>query len=216
MIGRSCAAASGGMLYTPLSNVAESYLHARARAAVHASDYQSAQKFLQVAADHGESGRSHLLLVLHLQRMQRHGEDAGMVTNDMVAATFRNGIANNRDDFQLVQAWALYESKHGNMRRAVKLLQRAVSLDHSALGTLQWQRFKSYVRDTNPLARPSKRECRRVPTPSALTRMSWHLTSSDERARGRGQPRCAAPRTQHSTVTHSTVTVPSKASPAIR
>ena len=89
--------------------------------------------------------------------MQRHGEDAGMVTNDMVAATFRNGIANNRDDFQLVQAWALYESKHGNMRRAVKLLQRAVSLDHSALGTLQWQRFKSYVRDTNPLARPSKR-----------------------------------------------------------
>ena len=57
---------------------------------------------------------------------------------------------------------ALYESKNGEqgMRRAVRLLQRAVALDHSAIGALRWSHFRQYVRSYNPLARPPTRGLR--------------------------------------------------------
>ena len=60
-------------------------------------------------------------------------------------------------DAKLLQAWALFESKHGNMDRAVRLLQRAAKVDRAAIGALRWKVFRSYNQAHNPLARPSKR-----------------------------------------------------------
>ena len=134
--------------YTPISRPAERRLQALAREAVVNGNHRTALHCYQTATLHGSDGRSHLLLALHYQRMKR-GTDA--------EHAFRQGVAHDRDNVQLLQAWALYESKHGNMKRAVRLLVRAAACDRSAIGALRWKIFRSYNQANNPLARPAKR-----------------------------------------------------------
>ena len=55
------------------------------------------------------------------------------------------------------EGWPRFESKQGNLHRAVFLLQRAARLDRTTLGALRWKKFRKYNQQNNPLARPSKR-----------------------------------------------------------
>ena len=143
--------------YVPISPSAEHRLHALGKQTVQKRQLDMALTYYRTAAEHGQSSTSHLLLVLHLQR-------CGACTDETRQA-FRRGIEFDRSSHRLLQAWALYESKHGDMHRAVHLLRRAAGIDHSALGALRWSRFRDYVRAKNPLASPSKRG---VPLPIDL------------------------------------------------
>ena len=135
--------------YAKISKLAEMRLHTIAKSHIKVGNHQTALQCYQTAAEHGNDRRSHLLLVLHMQRCgapKTHTRDA-----------FRCGLLSDPDDATLLQAWALYESKLDNMHRAVHLLRRAVRVDRSAIGALRWKKFKTYNRNHNPLARPSKR-----------------------------------------------------------
>ena len=129
--------------YTPISQPAERRLQALAREAVVSGDHRAALQCYRTAALHGCDSRSHLLLALHYQRMKRCAD---------AEYAFRNGVACDRENVQLLQAWALYESKNGNMKRAVRLLVRAAACDRSAIGALRWKIFRSYNQANNPLA----------------------------------------------------------------
>jgi len=135
--------------YVPISAFAESKLHVIARTAIKQSDHDAALQFYTTAVKHGHDSRSHLLLALHMQRCG--------APSDETREAFRRAVAFDRDNAKLLQAWALYESKAGNMHAAVHLLRRAAQVDRSAMGALRWQIFRSFNRANNPLARPSKR-----------------------------------------------------------
>lgn len=141
-------------LYTPISRPAESRLHALAKSAIQRGDHGGALRCLETAAAHGHEGRSYLLLALHYQRVG--------APSDQTRDAFRAGVAFDRGDAKLLQAWALFESKNGRMDRAVRLLQQAARQDRSALGAFRWKIFRSYNQANNPLARPSMRGPRRV------------------------------------------------------
>jgi hypothetical protein len=49
-----------------------------------------------------------------------------------------------REEAQLLQAWGLYESKHGTIDVASFLVQTAVSLDSSLHRVLDWKMFRDY------------------------------------------------------------------------
>lgn len=110
-------------------------LHQVARRAISNGDAWGAQACYELALKPGlGSGRSYLLAALHLVRINRYTE---------ARDCFAEGILRNREDAKLMQAWGLFESKHGTMRRARKLLERAVVLDDSLSGVLRWSRFRS-------------------------------------------------------------------------
>lgn len=79
------------------------------------------------------SGRSFLLLALHLQRINEF---------DLARSAFAEGVVLHRTDARLMQAWGLFESKHGRLDRAKRLLKRAVSLDESLSAVLRWKMFR--------------------------------------------------------------------------
>ena len=79
------------------------------------------------------SAVSFLLTALHLQRLGEY---------ELARDAFAQGVLQHRDDAQLLQAWGLFESKHGCSRRALLLLKRAVSLDSSLGKVLRWRRFR--------------------------------------------------------------------------
>ena len=110
-------------------------LHHVARRAISKGDASGAQVCYEKALEPGlGSGRSYLLAALHLVRVGRYSD---------ARDCFGEGILHNREDAKLMQAWGLFESKHGTMRRARKLLERAVVLDDSLSGVLRWSRFRS-------------------------------------------------------------------------
>ncbi|CAM9701644.1 unnamed protein product [Chrysoparadoxa australica] len=55
---------------------------------------------------------------------------------------FREGVTRCPTQAKLVQAWALFESKHGPMKRALALAKRCVELDKSLAGILRWKMFR--------------------------------------------------------------------------
>ena len=140
-------------MYSPLSAPAEARLLSLANVAVHRGDHRDALRCYETAVQHGCLSRSHLLLALHYQRCGAHPEET--------RRAFRSGIAkrtvDTQSDAQLLQAWALFESKHGDMHRAVRLLQSAARMDRTAIGAFRWKHFRLYNQAHNPLARPSKR-----------------------------------------------------------
>lgn len=111
----------------------EQALHRVARSACLAGRNAEAQRCYEIAMQSWGSARSFLLAALCYQRVGRI-EDA--------RATFSTGIRYNRDDAKLMQAWGLFESKHGELGRAVRLLKRAVTLDPSLHSVLRWRRFR--------------------------------------------------------------------------
>ena len=123
MAGRKlfvCLPLVAAAYYVPISPLAEQRLHALGKQTVKQQRFDTAMTYYTTAAEHGHTSRSHLLLVLHLQRC-----GAGQTqTRD----AFRQAVVNDRSNHQLLQAWALYESKHGNMHRAVHLLRRAAEM----------------------------------------------------------------------------------------
>ena len=135
--------------YVPLSPRAESRLHAMGKQQLKLQQAEKALVYYSTAAEHGQLSQSHLLLVLHLQRCGAPME--------LTREAFRRAVLFDPDGYQLVQAWALFESKHGNMKRAVHLLRRAAEIDSSAIGALRWRRFREYCRTYNPLASPRTR-----------------------------------------------------------
>ena len=71
--------------YQPISRSAETRLHTLGRTAVHEGNHDAALHCYEVAAHHGQEGRSYLLLALHLQRCQAPPS----LTRD----AFRGGVA---------------------------------------------------------------------------------------------------------------------------
>jgi hypothetical protein len=113
----------------------EQVLHAQARGHCLRGDNTAADVRYQIATSQPGlgSGRSYLLAALH--KANKLGEYDG------ARATFADGIMRHRTDAKLMQAWGLFESKHGEFRRAMVLLRRAVKLDASLAGVLRWRRF---------------------------------------------------------------------------
>ena len=137
--------------YVRISRPAESRLHILGKQTVNQHQHTKALTYYQTAADHGSTSKSHLLLVLHLQR-------CGACSEEEIRDAFRKGVKWDPSNAKLLQAWALYESKNDNMHRAVFLLRRAARMDPASLpGALRWKRFREYNRVFNPLAGPSKR-----------------------------------------------------------
>ena len=132
-------------LYVPISRPAETRLHELGRSAIRQGNHDRACFCYSIAAAHGSEARSHLLLALHLQRCGRASD---------AREAFRIGVQCDRNSGQLLQAWALFESRQGEMQRAVHLLRRAVRVDRSVMGALRWWAFRNYNRHNNPLARP--------------------------------------------------------------
>jgi TPR repeat protein len=139
--------AASAAYYIRISPLAEQRLHALGKQTIKQQQLETALTYFSTAAEHGNTSRSHLLLVLHLQRCG--------AAPDKTRDAFRQAVMFDRSDHRLLQAWALYESKNGNMHRAVHLLRRAAEIDHAALGALRWKRFREYCRSQNPLASPS-------------------------------------------------------------
>lgn len=111
----------------------EEQLHRIARRATLRGEFDDAIQCYQHAIDSFGSSRSFLLAALLLTKV-------GLVED--ARACFATGIYIHRDDAKLMQAWGLFESKHGLWRRSVRLLKRAVDLDPSLYKVLTWSRFR--------------------------------------------------------------------------
>ena len=126
----------------PASVRSTEQLHAIANRAVKRGKFEEACECYSLAARHelskGEKqgvGRAFLLLALTQQRL---GEI------ELARQAFSTGIALHRTDARLMQAWGLFESKHGSMSRALRLLRRAVALDPSLSSVLRWKIFRTH------------------------------------------------------------------------
>ena len=115
-------------------------LHAIATRAVKRGRFEDACECYELIArcefergDEQSVGRAFLLLAL---TQQRRGE------TELARRAFQRGIALHRTDARLMQAWGLFESKHGSMSRALRLLRRAVALDPSLSPVLEWHIFR--------------------------------------------------------------------------
>ena len=71
--------------YKPISRPAETRLHTLGRTAVHEGNHDVALQCYEVAAHHGQEGRSYFLLALHYQRCQ--------APPSLTRSTFRGGVA---------------------------------------------------------------------------------------------------------------------------
>ena len=96
----------------------EARLHGIARRAALQGNDDDAQKAYELAISRWGSGRSFLLAALLQSRL-------GL--EEQTRETFRRGICLHPKDASLIQAWGLFESKHGEVQRAlrgVKLSER--------------------------------------------------------------------------------------------
>ena len=114
----------------------EKRLHRMARLFTLNGAFDDAMKCHEKACSMFGSARSFLLAALLYSR-------AGEA--QLARATFAEGILRHRDDAQLMQAWGLFESKQDQPRRAFQLVKRAVALDPSLAGVLQWRRFRDPI-----------------------------------------------------------------------
>ena len=108
-------------------------LHKVARAAVKRGEWNDALQCYAAAVEDSGAARAFLLLALHLQRLNDHAA---------ARAAFSSGVVADRTDGQLMQAWALFESKYGSMARASSLIKRAVKLDPSLKAVLRWDMWR--------------------------------------------------------------------------
>ena len=108
--------------------------------------------------------RSFLLLSLHHQRC---GSKTKAREAFRAGLALRNGESGlpTAEEARLLTAWALLESKSGNMHTAVLLLRRASHVEREPSTVLSWRRFREYNRRHNPLARKRPPP----PRPSAAT-----------------------------------------------
>jgi len=121
-------------------------LHTVARRAISRGRLDDAlQMYRSAAADCG-AGHASLLLALHLRRM---GESA-----DRVRAAFSEGVKRDRGYARLLQAWGLFESKHGKPATALALVEHAVRLDPSLGAILRWERFATIRNQAASRRRP--------------------------------------------------------------
>jgi hypothetical protein len=141
--------------YLPLDGRRERAILDVARQRVCAAQHDQALRLYKSAAHHSQSSRAYLLLALHQQRMGAPGKEGAR-------QTFRRGVtlrSGTTAEAELFQAWALLESKDGNMHRAVLLLRRASQIDRQRVQRLlHWELFREYIRRHNPLARPRRRK----------------------------------------------------------
>ncbi len=161
-----CLAPTASSFYVQLSAHGVSNLHAAANRATKARKHDEALALLQTAVRHSGDGRSYLLLSLHHQRMgsrdgARSALRAGLVARGVHRAERDDPGAQRADEVELLQAWALLESKAGDMPRAVLLLRRASQLDRRRVrAVLSWAIFREHIRQHNPLARPVRSTAR--------------------------------------------------------
>ena len=114
-------------------------IESNALRAVRRGYWEDALELYTLAAEKSGAGRSYLLLALHLQR---RGADA-----ESTRDAFATGVRRDRTCAQLVQAWALFESRQeGRIGTAINLLERAVQLDPSLSKVLHWKRFRNHHR----------------------------------------------------------------------
>ena len=115
----------------------EARLHEIARKAILKHEFEDAIQCYGLAMERPEwqSPRTFLLAALLHSRLG-HPEQA--------RAAFAEGVLHHRNDAKLMQAWGLFESKQGELRRAVRLLKRAVTLDSSLHKVLEWRMFREY------------------------------------------------------------------------
>jgi hypothetical protein len=152
--------ASCSSYYVPLGSQSVREIHKRAKRHVKQKSDDEALRLYQAATVHGQLSQSFLLLALHHQRYARAAgaEDERQLALDSARAAFRDGLVLRKQDESsaaLLQAWALLESKDGNMHRAVLLLRRASHLDRERVRqAFSWKLFRDYIRERNPLARP--------------------------------------------------------------
>lgn len=111
----------------------EAKLHKVARKAALAGKDDDACACLNMAIERCGSSRSYLLCALLHSRLGNF---------EQCRDCFRQGICCHPKDAGLMQAWGLFESKHEQPKRALRLLQRAVALDPSLSGVLRWRRFQ--------------------------------------------------------------------------
>lgn len=111
----------------------EARLHSVARRAALAGRSSEAQQAYNLAIEHWGSGRSFLLSALLQSRL-------GLVED--CRRTFIKGNVHHPTDASLIQAWGLFESKQGELRRALWLLRRAVTLNPELSGVLRWKIFE--------------------------------------------------------------------------
>ena len=111
----------------------EARLHGIARRAALQGNDDDAQKAYELAISRWGSGRSFLLAALLQSRL-------GL--EEQTRETFRRGICLHPKDASLIQAWGLFESKHGEVQRALRLVRRAVVLDPGLSGVLRWRLFR--------------------------------------------------------------------------
>ncbi|KAL3926592.1 MAG: hypothetical protein SGPRY_003230 [Prymnesium sp.] len=117
--------------------------------------------YLALSLPQQPTSSSYLLLALHLQRMG---------ATSRARQTFRQGVAEFRNDPKLLQAWGLFESKQGNLERAKKLIMRAVAADPSLCPVLRWKLFRA---ETTPATTAHRRTSSIQPSiPQAASRTS--------------------------------------------
>ena len=112
----------------------EEQLHQVARQAILHRDFDEAIQCYTLAKSLPgfRSSRSYLLSALLHSRLGQLEE---------ARQSFSEGVLMHRTDAKLIQAWGLFESKQGRLRRAMLLLRRAVALDESLDGVLRWRKF---------------------------------------------------------------------------
>lgn len=143
--------------YVPLNQRQTTAIHLSARRAIHHSADEQALSLYKSATAHGNDARSYLLLALHHQRMGKLSRRPTAVdrappeiTNyhrDAARNAFNAGLAlrsgNAVIEAEILQAWALLESKCGNMHRAVLLLRRSAQLNPSrVIQAFNWKLFR--------------------------------------------------------------------------
>jgi hypothetical protein len=127
-------------------------LHRTAKRAIHSKRFNDAERCYEILLQSSATAtpRTFMLKALLEQRL-------GLMAN--ARKTFRAGYRAwkrkkvARDEFtekdiheeaQLLQAWGLFESKHGTLDLAKYLVQNAVSLDNSLRRVLDWQMFRNH------------------------------------------------------------------------
>ena len=170
--------------YVPLGHEYQvARLHDQAARRVKAASHKEALRIYETATEHGsKSAQSYLLLGLHQQRVGRVSvprEEHDYLEHSR--ESFMTGVLHNPHDAQLLQAWALLESKMGNMHRSVLLLRRAahVADDRRKItGVLSWRVFREYLREHSKPHASEHRSLRLAPASSHLCRLSATLVLS--------------------------------------
>lgn len=133
-------------MVTPASpSTREVALHRIARRAMLSGNAHDAQKAHDLAIANWGSSRSYLLQALFQQRFG---------SEHTARYTFQTGIAAHPHDASLMQAWGLFESKHGQLNRAIRLLKRAVTLDPELSPVLSWRPFRAHAHAAGGAGRP--------------------------------------------------------------